>query len=97
MIGLRAYRKMWRAVEERTPVSLRFKIMLAKVLRISGDSDAAASQLEQVLVDFPSDATMAERVEVAVEYRQLGVYDPIVALLEDQFQHSTTAKHFVCC
>jgi len=87
-----AIEKCRRAIEE-NPGSLRFKIVLARVLRISGDSDAAASQLEQILVDFPSDATMAERVEVAAEYRQLGVYDPIVALLEDQVstQHDSEA------
>jgi tetratricopeptide (TPR) repeat protein len=69
---------------EQNPGSLRFKIMLARVLRISGDTDAAASQLDQISLDFPSDSTMAERIEIAIEYRQLGVYDPIVTLLEDQ-------------
>ena len=87
-----AIAKCRRAIEE-NPGSLRFKIVLARVLRISGDSDAAASQLEQLSADFPSDATMAERVEIATEYRHLGVYDPIFTLLEDHVstQHDSEA------
>ncbi|MEM0989790.1 MAG: tetratricopeptide repeat protein [Pseudomonadota bacterium] len=87
-----AIAKCRRAVEG-NPGSVRFKILLARVLRISGDTDAAASQLDQISEDFPSDSTMAERVEIATEYRQLGVYDPIVTLLEDQVstQHDSEA------
>lgn len=75
------------------PDSLRFKIVLARVLRISGDVEAANSQLDEIVAGLPSDATMAERVEIATEYRQLGNHDQIVVLLEDQVstQHDSEA------
>lgn len=89
---LTAIAKCRRAIEE-NPSSLRFKILLSRVLRISGDADAAAFQLDQISEDLPSESTMAERVEIATEYRQLGVYEPIVTLLEDQVstQHDSEA------
>ena len=72
---------------ERYPNSIRFKILLAKVLRFSGDAIRATSCLEAIVAELPADTVMAERVEIASEYRQLENHDNLAALLE---QHVST-------
>lgn len=78
---------------DNSPNSTRFGILLARVLRISGDSDAAVTHLDGIVADFPPDAVMAERVQIATEYRQLGKYDPLIGLLDDRVstQHDSEA------
>ena len=81
-----AFLKCNQAVE-RNPNSIRFKIMLAKVLRISGDPTRATSSLKAIVAGLPTDTVMAERVEIASEYRLLENHDGVAALLE---QHVST-------
>ena len=78
---------------ERNPSSIRLKILLAKVLRFSGDMTGATSCLEAVVAELPADMVMAERVEIASEYRQLENHDGLAALLEQHvsIQHDSEA------
>lgn len=71
----------------RSPNLIRFKILLTKVLRFSGDTAEATRCLEEIVAELPADTTMSERVEIAVEYKQLGIHDPLIGLLE---QHVST-------
>lgn len=81
-----AVRKCGEAAKQ-NPNSIRFKILLAKVLRASGDNEQATSCLEAIVAELPTDTVMAGRVEIASEFRILGNHDEVAALLE---QHVST-------
>lgn len=62
---------------------LRFKVLLAKSIRIVGDLKHAKRKLDEAFASLSSGSTMSERVDLAIEYGHLEEYDAVVSVLSD--------------